>query len=81
MAEEPVLRAVEDVLESGDAPTPEEMAAMLEEEPEALVRVWNEKATILLDRSPISSTIPACLRLGRCLTWWRILPIGNPMRA
>ncbi|MGB1072584.1 MAG: SPOR domain-containing protein [Flavobacteriales bacterium] len=49
-AEEPVLRSVEDVLESGDAPTPEEMAAMLEEEPEALVRVWNEKATILLTR-------------------------------
>ena len=49
-AEEPVLRAAEDVLESGDAPTPEEMAVMLEEEPEALVRIWNEKATILLDR-------------------------------
>ena len=50
VVEEPVLRAVEDVLESGDAPTPEEMAVMMEEEPEALVRIWNEKATILLDR-------------------------------
>ena len=66
-AEEPVLRAAEDVLESGDAPTPEEMAVMLEEEPEALVRIWNEKATILLDREADFLDNPSMSQAGERL--------------
>ena len=57
-------RTVSEVVEDGDVPTPEERSRMVEQEPQALAEVWNEKARMLLEQESQFLDSPSMVAAG-----------------
>ena len=57
-------RTVSEVVEDGDVPTLEERSRMVEQEPQALAKVWNEKARMLLEQESQFLDSPSMVAAG-----------------
>ena len=57
-------RTVSEVVAEGGVPTPEERSRMVEQEPQALAKVWNEKARMLLERESQFLDSPSMVAAG-----------------